>query len=376
MAVEIREILPQKGPDLKTFILLPEKIHAGHENWVHPLVSDDWKYFDKNKNKAFGYCDTVLLLATKDGHPVGRAMGIINHRYNEHRNEKTARFGYLEMREDREVFRALLRHIEDWARAKGMTKIVGPYGFSDQDPEGYIIEGFEHRATIATYYNFEWMPRWLEEEGYTKDNDWFVYKLVVPKEMPEFYKKIYERAMRRGTFEIVEFKTRKEIKPWIRRVLGLMNETYMTGNIYGFAPLEEQEMDDLAKRFLPIIDPRFVKVIAKDGEVLAFVIAMPDMTEGIRKARGRLFPFGFIHVLRAAKKTKQLDLLLGAVKEPYRGQGLDVLMGVKVLESASEAGMEMIDTHHEMEANVKVRGEMEKMGGIVYKKFRAFQKPL
>ncbi|MGZ5425239.1 MAG: hypothetical protein ACXWH4_11830, partial [Candidatus Aminicenantales bacterium] len=224
--------------------------------------------------------------------------------------------------------------------------------------------------------NFEWMPRWLEEEGYTKDNDWFVYKLVVPKEMPEFYKKIYERAMKRGTFEIIEFNSRKEIKPWIRRILGLMNETYMTGNIYGFAPLEEQEMDDLAKRFLPIIDPRFVKVVAKDGEVLAFIIAMPDMTEGIIKARGRLFPFGFIHVLRAAKKTKQLDLLLGAVKVPYRGQGLDVLMGVKVLQSASEAGMEMIDTHHEMEANVKVRAEMERMGGTIYKKFRAFQKPL
>jgi len=376
MAVEIREIAPQKGKDLKTFILLPEKIHAGHANWVHPLVTDDWKYFDIKKNKAFGYCDTILLLACKDGRPVGRAMGIINHRYNEHRNEKTARFGYLETYEDREVFRAILRHIEDWARAKGMTKIVGPYGFSDQDPEGYLIEGFEHRATIATYYNFEWMPRWLEEEGYSKDNDWFVYKLAVPKEMPEFYKKIYERHMRRGTYEIVEFKSRKEIKPWIRRVLGLMNETYMTGNIYGFAPLEEQEMDDLAKRFLPIIDPRFVKVVAKDGEVLSFVIAMPDMTEGIVKARGRLFPFGFVHVLRAAKKTKQLDLLLGAVKEPYRGQGLDVLMGVKVLQSASEAGMEMIDTHHEMEANVKVRAEMERMGGTIYKKFRAFGKML
>lgn len=374
MAVEIREIASRK--DLKTFIYLPEKIHAGHANWVHPLTTDDWKYFDPKKNKAFGYSDTTLLLAFKDGRPVGRAMGIINHRYNEHRNEKTARFGYLETYEDREAFLALLRHIEDWARAKGMTKIVGPYGFSDQDPEGYLIEGFENRATIATYYNFEWVPRWLEEEGYTKDNDWFVYKVVVPKEIPEVYQRIYERAMKHGTYRIVEFRKRKEIKPWIHRVLGLMNETYMTGNIYGYAPLEEQEMDDLADRFLPIIDPRFVKVVAKDDEVLAFIIAMPDMTEGIRKARGRLFPFGFIHVLRAAKKTKQLDLLLGAVKEPYRSQGLTALMGIKVLQSASEAGMEVIDTHHEMESNIKVRTEMERMGGKIYKKYRAFQKPL
>ena len=374
MAIELREVASRK--DLKTFIYLPEKIHAGHKNWVHPLFTDDWKYFDAKKNKAFGYCDTLLLLAEKDGRTVGRVMGIINHRYNEHRNERTARFGYLETIEDREVFRAVLGRIEGWAREKGMTKIVGPYGFSDQDPEGFLIEGFEHRATIATYYNFEWMPRWLEEEGYAKDNDWFVYKLVVPKEPPELYRKIYERAMKRGTYEILEFKSRREIKPWVRPILALMNECYMAGNIYGFAPLEEQEMDDLARRFLPILDPRFVKAIRKDGEVVAFIIAMPDMTEGIVKARGRLFPFGFIRVLRAARKTKQLDLLLGAVKEKYRGQGLDVLMGIKVLIAAYEAGMEKIDTHHEMESNFKVRAEMEKMGGEVYKKFRAFYKML
>ncbi len=374
MPIEIREVLSRK--DLKRFIYLPEKIHAGHENWVHPIFMDDWKYFDKKKNKAFGYCDTILLLAWKDGRPVGRAMGIINHRFNEHRNERTARFGYLDVYEDKEAFRAILHHIEDWARAKGMTKIVGPYGFSDQDPEGFLIEGFEHRATIATYYNFEWMPRFLEEDGYAKDNDWFVYRLDVPKELPEFYKKIYERAMKRGTFEIVEFRKRKNLKPWIRPILGLMNECYMAGNIYGFAPLDEEEMDDLAKRYLPVVDPRFVKAIKKEGEVVAFIIAMPDMTEGIRKARGRLLPFGFIHVLRAAKTTKQLDLLLGAVKEQYRGQGLDVLMGVKTLMSAHEAGYEMMDTHHEMEANVKVRAEMERMGGVVYKKYRSFYKML
>jgi GNAT superfamily N-acetyltransferase len=374
MAIEIREVASRK--DMKTFIYLPEKIHAGHANWVHPIYMDDWKYFDPKKNKAFGYCDTTLVVAWKDGRAVGRIMGIINKRFNEYRKENVARFGYFETTEDREVFDALLRHVEDWARAKGMTKVIGPYGFSDQDPEGWLIEGFEHRATIATYYNFPWMPKWLEEDGYAKDNDWFVYKLDVPKEPPELYKKIYERAVRRGNYDIVEFKSRKEIKPWIRKVLGLMNETYVAGNIYGYAPLTEEEMDDLAKRYLPVIDPRFVKVIAKDGEVLAFIIAMPDMTEGILKARGRLLPFGFIYVLRAAKKTKQLDLLLGAIKEPYRGQGLDALMGIKILLSASEAGMEMMDTHHEMEANVAVRSEMERMGGVIYKKYRAFSKAL
>jgi len=374
MAIEIKEVQTRK--DLKTFIYLPEIIHANHAHWVHPIYMDDWKYFDRTKNKAFAYCDAIFLLAFRGDEAVGRVMGIINNRFNSYRKENIARFGYLETFEDPEAVHALLRRVEEWARAKGMTRIIGPYGFSDQDPEGYIIQGFENRATIATYYNFEWLPRLVEQEGYTKDMDYFVYKLLVPKEIPEFYKKIYERIQRRGNFTLLEFKKKKELKPWIRPVLSLMNETYTNSNIYGFAPLDEKEQDDLAKRYLPVIDPRFVKVVTKEGEVVSFIIAMPDMTAGIQKARGRLLPLGFIHVLRAAKKTKQLDLLLGAIKEKYRGLGLDVMMGVKMLESARQAGHEILDTHHEMESNVKVRAEMERMGGVLYKKFRVYQKKL
>lgn len=374
MLLDIREVRTNK--DLKTFIFLPEKIHAGHRNWVHPIYMDEWKYFDPKKNKAFSYCDTVLLLAYRGDKAAGRVMGIINSRFNEYRKENIARFGYLEAWEDPEVVHALLGKVEDWARQKGMTRIIGPYGFSDQDPEGWLIEGFENRATIATYYNYEWMPRLAEKEGYIKDIDYYVYKLSVPNELPEFYIKIHERIQRRGSYIIHEFRKRKELKPWIRPVLGLMNECYTNSNIYGFAPLDEKEMDDLAKRYLPVVNPRFVKAVTKDDEVVSFIIGIPDMTEGIQKARGRLLPFGFIKVLRASKKTKQLDLLLGAVKERYRGLGLDVLMGVKMLQSASEAGFKTLDTHHEMESNVKVRAEMERMGGVLYKKFRVYQKNL
>lgn len=374
MNIDIKEVTTRR--DLKKFIYLPEKIHAGHQNWVPPIYYDEWKYFDPEKNKAFAYCDTVMLLALRGKKVVGRIMSIINSRYNQYKKERTARFGYLETEEDEEVVQALLGFVEDWARKKGMNIIVGPYGFSDQDPEGFLIEGFEHRATIATYYNFEWMPPMVEKMGYSKDVDYFVYKLDVPKEFPDFYKRIYERIQRKGNFEIVEFRKKKELKPWIKPVLHLMNECYSGSDIYGYTPLDEEEMADLAKRYLPVIDPRFVKVVKKGDKIVAFIIGMPDMTEGIQKAKGRLFPFGFLKILRAAKKTRQLDLLLGAVKEKYRGRGLDVLMGVKMILSAHEAGLEMMDTHHEMETNVRVRAEMERMGGKIYKKFRIYQKQL
>jgi hypothetical protein len=374
MSMDIREVKGRR--DLKAFIYLPEKLHKDQPNWVHPIYMDEWKYFSPQKNKAFGYCRTLLLLAHRDERLVGRAMGIINTRFNEHRKEPLARFGYLEAVEDQDVVHALLNRVEEWARSLGMTRIVGPYGFSDQDPEGFIIEGFEHRATIATYFNFPWLPQMVENDGYIKDIDYFVYKLDVPKELPEFYHKIFERVKKRGNFTVIEFRKRRELKPWIRPILGLMNECYTGSNIYGFAPLDEKEMDDLAKRYMPILDPRFIKLVVKDGEPAAFVVGIPDMTAGIQKARGRLFPFGFIHILRAAKRTKQLDLLLGAVREKYRGMGLDVMMGFRMLTSAQEAGLEFLDSHHEMESNVKVRAEMERMGGKVYKRFRVYQKNL
>jgi predicted GNAT family acetyltransferase len=374
MDVGIREVKSRR--DLRTFIYLPEKIHADHKGWIPPLYVDEWKYFNPKKNKAFSYCDTVLSLAFRGEKAVGRVMGIINSRYNQQRKEKTSRFGYLETFKDEEVVNALLGFVEDWARERGMDRIIGPYGFSDQEPEGFLIEGFENRATIATYHNFEWMPLFVERRGYSKDVDYFVYKIDVPKELPEFYKRIYERVKRRGGFEILEFRKRKELKPWIKSALHLMNECYVGSNIYGYTPLDEEEMTALAKRYMPVIDPRFVKIVRREEETVAFIVGMPDLTEGIKKARGRLFPFGFLKILRAAKKTNQLDLLLGAVKEEYRGRGLDVLMGTKMIQSAQEAGLEVIDTHHEMETNKRVRAEMERMGGKIYKRFRIYQKRL
>jgi len=372
MAIEIKEVNDKRSR--RTFIYLPEKLHKGHENWLPPIYMDERDYFNPKKNKSFAYCDTTIALAYKDGEPVGRIMGIINHRYNEFQDARQARFCYLECRNDQEVADELLDYVENWARDHNMEKIVGPYGFSDQDPEGYLIEGFEQPATIATYYNYEYMTDLVENHGYEKEIDYVVYQIDVPPEPPDFYKKIYKRVTRSGEFELLEFKKRKEIKPHVVPVFRLMNQCF--SEIYGFAPMDENEMELLAKRYLPLLDPRFVKFVSRDGKLVAFIIGIPDMSDGIRKARGRLFPFGIIHIMRAAKKTNQLDLLLGGVLEEYRGRGLDVMMGYKMLQSARDAGMEVIDTHHELETNTMVRAEMERMGGEIYKRYRVYQKAL
>lgn len=372
MRIDVRQIARRK--ELQEFICLPGRVHRHHEKWVPPIYADEWRFFDPEKNRAFSYCDTVLALAYQNKTPVGRVMGIVNRRYNELRGEKTARFGFLECFEDKEVGFALLDFIEDWARQNGMNKLVGPMGFTDQDPLGFLVEGFEHEPTVATYYNFEYVIRFLESKGYEKEVDYVTYKVKVPDRIPEVYERILKRLSSQSEFTLLEFTRRKDIKPYATKVFNLMNETYR--NLYGYVPIDEEEIAILVKRYLPVVDPRFFKVVARGGEVVAFVLGIPHLNEGLRKAKGRLFPLGILKIILAARRAKQLDLLLGAIKEDCRGRGLDALMGMAMIRSARDAAFEYMDSHHELETNLSIRAEMERAGGEVYKRFRIFRKQL
>ncbi len=372
MAVEITEVKTKKN--LRKYIYIPEKIHVNDENWVPPIYADEWNFYNPKKNKSLSYCDTVLLLALKDGKVAGRIMGIINHRYNELKQEKHGRFEFFDCHNDQEVAHVLINHIENWAKVRGMDHLVGPLGFSDKDPQGFLIEGFDHMAIIATTYNREYMVKLITREGYTKKLDLIDYIINVPDDMPEIYKRIYKRVSHRADFKIVEFSSRKEIKPYIIPVLQLMNETY--SEIYGFVPLDEKEMVDLAKRYLPILHPDFIKLVLIEKEPVGFVIGIPDLSPGLKKAKGKLFPFGIFMILRAMKKSKRLNLLLGAIKPKYQGLGIDVMMGVKMLESAIQHGMTKIESHLILENNHKMNGEVIKAGGKIYKRFRIYKKAL
>ena len=371
MGIAIREVKTKQ--DLKTFIYLPAEIHKDHANWVPPIYMDDKVFFDSKKNKSFSYCDTILLLAYKDDQPVGRIMGIINHRYNALHNEKDGRFCFMETWDDKEVFNSLISYIEKWVREKGMVNLVGPLGFSDKDPQGFMIDGFNKPMVIAANGNFAYMPALLEKQGFDKKVDCVVYKIDIPDKIPEIYIKIYDRVMSRNQIKVLEFTKRSELKPFIRPIFTLLNDTFK--DIYAFAPFEISEMDDFANRYLLLMDPRFIKVITNlEDEVIAFFIAMPDISKGIVASKGNIIPFGIFHIMHARRKTKQLNLLLGAVKKEYREKGVDVVMGVKMFESAIERGMEYMDSHLELEDNVKMNAEFKFMGKTIYKRYRIYIK--
>jgi len=361
---------------LRKFIHLPEAIHKNHTNWVPPIYMDEWDFFNPKKNKSFQSCDTIMLLAYREKKVVGRIMGIVHRVYNEKHQENNARFAFFETWNDKEVSETLLQAIENWAREKGSERLLGPLGFSDKDPQGFLIEGFDEPNVIASNCNFPYQVELLENNAFIKECDLVVYQIKIPDPLPEFYQQIQKRAVRNNPgLRVLEFTSRNKVKPYIHPILKLLNETFT--EIFGFIPFTEGEMDDFANRYLFLINPRFIKVILNDQDVVvAFVIGMSHIGDGIIKSKGKLFPFGIFQILASARKSKQLNLLLGGVDPAYRGKGVDVMMGVKMMESATALGKTTIDSHLELEQNTKVRGEMEKMGGHVYKRFRVFGKNL
>ncbi|MEZ5069876.1 MAG: hypothetical protein R2751_02630 [Bacteroidales bacterium] len=362
--------------DMRAFIQLPGRIHRNHANWIPPIYMDDRGYFNKKKNKSFSHCDVTLLLAFRGKKVVGRIMGIINHPYNENHNEKHARFNFLETWEEKEVIEALLHHVEIWARERGMTRLVGPLAFSDKDPQGFLVRGFDEPVALASHCNFSYLPETMETLGFETDLDLVVYKINIPETTPPLYEQIAERTLRNNPdLRLLHFTRRKDLKPMIRPIFTLINETFTA--IYGFMPFTLEEMDDFANRYLLLMDPRFIKVIVGEtNKPVAFVIGMPDISQGIKRAGGRLLPFGILHVLRAGKRSRQLNLLLGAIDPVYQGRGLDAVMGTAMIAEARNRGMTCIDSHLEMASNLRVRAEMEYLGGEVYKEYRIFGRPI
>jgi GNAT superfamily N-acetyltransferase len=372
MSTEIKEVKSKK--ELKIYIRLPEKIHKTHKNWLYPIYSDEFSFYNPKKNDAFSHSDTILFLAYKNGIPVGRIMGIINRKYNQAKREKQARFCFLDCYNDKDIAFQLIKRIEDWARDKEMKTIIGPFGFSDKEPQGILTSGFEQPTVIVTNHSFEYLKEFIESFGYETKIDLVQYSVTIPEQLPEVYQKAAERIVMNG-FKVKEFTSRKELKKYIRPVFELINESYT--KIFGFAAFTDKEIFDFANRYIQLLNPELIKlVLNKDNELLAFVVSMPDLSSGINKAKGRIFPFGFIHILRSAKQSKQLNLMLGAIKEGYRGKGFDTLMALHLFRSARKLGMKLMDSHLIMKDNTPMRSEMEKLNGEIYKTYRVYQKEL
>ncbi len=374
MSIIIKEITSEQ--DIKTFIYLPERLHQKHYNWVPPLYIDEKKFFNPKKNPAFSHNTTALFLAYKNNEVVGRVMGIVPLDFNQLKNTKSARFSYLETNKDEAVFQALIQKVEDWARQQGCTEMIGPMGFSDKEPQGFLLKGFDEPQMPVTNHSFPFMVDFITRQGYKPYIELCQYEVPLSQEMVNRYDIFAQRVLQQHQISIKEFKHIREVKPYVKSVFELINSTYT--DIYGFTKVSEQEAEEFAQRFLPLLNPRLIKIVTnQEGKVIAFVIAMPNVNEGIQKAKGHLFPFGWFHILRAMKTSKRLVLLLGAVQNEMQNKGLDAMLALKLLGSAINLGFKVMDSHLIMKENTKMRGIIERIdGNRMYKEYGIFRKEI
>ena len=368
--------------DLKAFIEFHYDLYEGNEYDVPNLYSDEVNTLSKEKNAAFDFCVADYYLAIRDNKVVGRVAAIINNKANEKWNQKRVRFGWIDFIEDKEVLEALLKAVEDFGKAHGMNEIVGPLGFTDMDPEGMLTWGFDQLGTMPTIYNYDYYPRLLESlPGYEVDNKYVEYKLFVPDTVPEKYAKIAEMIQNRYNLRIKKL-TKKDIFEggYGKKIFELINSTYK--DLYGFSELSEKQIDQYINMYFPFADLSLITLVedaSADNKLVGIGITLPSLSEALQKCKkGRLFPFGWFHLLRAIKfhKTKIVDLLLIGVLPEYRMKGVNALIFADLIPRYQAYGFEWGETQVEMETNTNVQSQWETLNPVMHKRRNCYKKVL
>lgn len=347
--IEIVEVKTRK--QLRDFIYFPFQIYKDNPYWIPPLIMDEFNTLDKHKNPAFEYCDAKYWLAYKDGKLAGRIAGIQNHAYEKKWGNKYTRFGWIDFIDDIEVSRALLQTVEKWGGEQGMDAVHGPLGFCDLDKEGLLVEGFEEMGSIITNYHHPYYMRHMEELGYTKDTDWLEFEIDLPEfNHVERLNKIAERSLKKYELSILQLKNRKQIKPYFKQIFEIINSAYE--NLYGVVPITDKQVDVYIEQYFSFVNPDYIALIVdKNNRLVGFGINMPSLSKPVKKHGGRLFPFGFIDVLRAIQKNDALDLYLVAVRPEYKKAGLPAAMLSYCLENALKNGIKTAIASPQLEDN-------------------------
>lgn len=380
-AIEIKKVESRR--DLCKFIDFHNELYKGNPYHVPNLYFDEMNTFRKDKNAAFDFCEAEYFMAYRDGKVVGRVAAIINHSANKKWERESVRFGWIDFVDDIEVSKALLKAVEDYGKSKGMKEIVGPLGFTDMDPEGMLLYGYDQLGTQATAYNYPYYPEHMDRMGgWEKDNDYVEYKLYVPEEMPEKYATIAKMIQKRYNLQVKKLK-RNEIygeNGYGRKIFQVVNETFK--DLYGYSKLTDRQIEQYVKMYLPMADLDLITIIedwnTPNHKVVGVGISIPSLARALQKCGGKLFPFGWWHILRALKfhKTDVVDLLLVGVLPEYRQKGANALLFYDLIPHYQRLGFKWGETHVEMETNMKVQGQWQYLNREIHKRRRCYKKDI
>ena len=377
MSVVIKKVSTKS--DLKKFIRFNYEFYKDNPYSVPDLYSDMVDTLSRDKNAAFEFCEADYFLAYRDGKIVGRVAAIINHRANETWQKKTVRFGWIDFVDDAEVSDALIDTVKAWGRERGMQEIEGPLGFTDMDSEGMLIEGFDQLSTMATIYNYPYYPVHMERMGFEKSADWVEMKIYIPDAIPEKHKRISDIIQRKYNLRVRKLTDKKDvIKSGVaHEIFRLINDAYAP--LFGFSRMTEAQIDQYVNVYIPVLDLRMVTLVeTEEGEIVAVGISMPSLSEALQKAKGKFFPFGWFHLLKALKwsKPKVLDLLLVAVRPDYQSKGVNALLFTDLIPIYQEMGFEYAESNPELEDNGRVQNQWQYFKTEQHKRRRCFKQNL
>lgn len=373
MSIEIREVKNIK--DLKAFVRFPFDLYTGNPYWVPPLIADELNTLRRDRNPAFEFCRARYWLALKDGRAAGRIAGILNPRHIEKWEQPYLRFGWIDFIDNHEVSAALLGAVEGWAREEGLEAVHGPLGFSNMDHAGMLIEGFEELATNATIYNFAYYPEHMKRAGYTKEKDWLEYEMYLPEKDDERIHELAEKLKERYGLHLLESGNKKELLPYARELFDLYNQEYR--KLYGSFELSQRQIEAYIKQYFGFISPEFLPIVLDaEGRMVAFGITMPSLSRALQKARGRLFPFGIFHLMRALKVNDCIDFYLIAVKGEWQGRGVNAIIFSRMMKVIRAFGAHTAESNPNLEDNLAVQAQWRHFERRQHKRRRSFIKKI
>lgn len=353
MSVTVKPVSNRR--ELRIFADYPNKLYSGNPYFVPKIYKDELDTFNPRKNAAYEFSEAELFLAWKDGKVVGRVAAIINNLANKQWGHKEVRFGWIDFIDDREVSAALLDAVEQFGKKRGMTRLVGPLGFTDFDPEGMLVRGFDRISTMALIYNYPYYPEHMEALGLVKEVDWVENRITVPEQIPDKVSRISKIVMDKYDVHIRKV-TRREINRMGmgQTIFNLINECYK--DLYNFTLLPPGMIEHYVHNYLAVLDLEYLTLIAdKDDNILAFGVAMPSIAKALQKCRGKYFPFGWWHILKALylKHDDTSELLLIGVKPEYQSKGLLALIFYDLIPRFNKAGFKYGETNAILETNQK-----------------------
>lgn len=363
---------------MKQFICFNYELYKDSPYAVPELFSDVRDTLDPNKNAAFEFCEAQPFIALREGKVVGRIVAIINHKANSTWDKKAVRFGWVDFIDDAEVANALFATVEQWGRERGMDEIHGPLGFTDFDPEGMLVEGFDRISTMATTYNYPYYPVHMERMDYVKDIDWMEYLLTAPETLPEKHARITRIVKEKFGLRVIKYTSHTKLaRERGTAIFELLNEAY--AHLYGYSTLSNKQIQQYIKSYLPLLDLRLVPLIVdQDDNLIGFGVLLPSLAEAFQKARGFMFPFGWWHLLKALKwdRPKTLDLMLVGVKAEYQSKGVNSLLFTDLIPVYQSLGFKDAESNPELETNNKVQAQWEYFDTTQHKRRRAYKKSI